>query len=207
MPGSAETLPAGFRLTATSGHSRRLPPEGKRPLRRGDAHDRRRGFQTATPVSRSLRAAQSCTRRRTTVPTTRIWTGFKVSHAPPPKPPPSHGLCQPLSRVCAPLPLPTAHEPTRGGVAELRQGRAVVAPAVKSEGVRLRTRSHARRRNPRGGNETRRQGGRAARGPPSGGSGRERSVRGKLGRLPSWLSRLMQRGGWQQSAVQGQILV
>uniref|UniRef100_A0A8C6MM64 PTPRF interacting protein alpha 2 n=1 Tax=Nothobranchius furzeri TaxID=105023 RepID=A0A8C6MM64_NOTFU len=28
MPGSAETLPAGFRLTATSGHSRRLPPEG-----------------------------------------------------------------------------------------------------------------------------------------------------------------------------------
>uniref|UniRef100_A0A669ETK2 PTPRF interacting protein alpha 2 n=1 Tax=Oreochromis niloticus TaxID=8128 RepID=A0A669ETK2_ORENI len=29
MPGSAETLPAGFRLTATSGHSRRLPPEGK----------------------------------------------------------------------------------------------------------------------------------------------------------------------------------
>ncbi|KAI3366666.1 hypothetical protein L3Q82_009348 [Scortum barcoo] len=31
MPGSAETLPAGFRLTATSGHSRRLPPEGERP--------------------------------------------------------------------------------------------------------------------------------------------------------------------------------
>lgn len=29
MPGSAETLPAGFRLTATSGHSRRLPPEGE----------------------------------------------------------------------------------------------------------------------------------------------------------------------------------
>uniref|UniRef100_A0A3Q3JMX7 SAM domain-containing protein n=1 Tax=Monopterus albus TaxID=43700 RepID=A0A3Q3JMX7_MONAL len=28
MPGSAETLPAGFRLT-TSGHSRRLPPEGE----------------------------------------------------------------------------------------------------------------------------------------------------------------------------------
>ncbi|XP_037615902.1 liprin-alpha-2 isoform X6 [Sebastes umbrosus] len=27
MPGSAETLPAGFRLTASSGHSRRLPPE------------------------------------------------------------------------------------------------------------------------------------------------------------------------------------
>ncbi|XP_026182205.1 liprin-alpha-2 isoform X11 [Mastacembelus armatus] len=27
MPGSAERLPAGFRLTATSGHSRRLPPE------------------------------------------------------------------------------------------------------------------------------------------------------------------------------------
>uniref|UniRef100_A0A9J7Z0R3 PTPRF interacting protein alpha 2 n=1 Tax=Cyprinus carpio carpio TaxID=630221 RepID=A0A9J7Z0R3_CYPCA len=27
MPGSAETLPAGFRLTATSTHSRRLPPE------------------------------------------------------------------------------------------------------------------------------------------------------------------------------------
>ncbi|XP_030004776.1 liprin-alpha-2 isoform X6 [Sphaeramia orbicularis] len=27
MPGSAETLPAGFRLTATSGHSRRLPPD------------------------------------------------------------------------------------------------------------------------------------------------------------------------------------
>uniref|UniRef100_A0A4W6BWJ8 PTPRF interacting protein alpha 2 n=1 Tax=Lates calcarifer TaxID=8187 RepID=A0A4W6BWJ8_LATCA len=34
MPGSAETLPAGFRLTATSGHSRRLPPEGEcLPLR------------------------------------------------------------------------------------------------------------------------------------------------------------------------------
>uniref|UniRef100_A0A3Q3VJN9 SAM domain-containing protein n=1 Tax=Mola mola TaxID=94237 RepID=A0A3Q3VJN9_MOLML len=31
MPGSAETLPAGFRLTATSGHSRRLPPEGRCP--------------------------------------------------------------------------------------------------------------------------------------------------------------------------------
>uniref|UniRef100_A0A672YB17 PTPRF interacting protein alpha 2 n=1 Tax=Sphaeramia orbicularis TaxID=375764 RepID=A0A672YB17_9TELE len=29
MPGSAETLPAGFRLTATSGHSRRLPPDGE----------------------------------------------------------------------------------------------------------------------------------------------------------------------------------
>uniref|UniRef100_A0A8C2DA68 PTPRF interacting protein alpha 2 n=1 Tax=Cyprinus carpio TaxID=7962 RepID=A0A8C2DA68_CYPCA len=29
MPGSAETLPAGFRLTATSAHSRRLPPEGE----------------------------------------------------------------------------------------------------------------------------------------------------------------------------------
>uniref|UniRef100_A0A8C1D4C2 PTPRF interacting protein alpha 2 n=1 Tax=Cyprinus carpio carpio TaxID=630221 RepID=A0A8C1D4C2_CYPCA len=29
MPGSAETLPAGFRLTATSTHSRRLPPEGE----------------------------------------------------------------------------------------------------------------------------------------------------------------------------------
>lgn len=28
MPGSAETLPAGFRLTTTSGHSRRMPPEG-----------------------------------------------------------------------------------------------------------------------------------------------------------------------------------
>ncbi|XP_076009711.1 liprin-alpha-2 isoform X3 [Genypterus blacodes] len=27
MPGSAETLPAGFRLTASSGHSRRLPPD------------------------------------------------------------------------------------------------------------------------------------------------------------------------------------
>ncbi|XP_038137269.1 liprin-alpha-2 isoform X5 [Cyprinodon tularosa] len=27
MPGSAETLPAGFRLTTTSGHSRRLPPD------------------------------------------------------------------------------------------------------------------------------------------------------------------------------------
>ncbi|XP_076152843.1 liprin-alpha-2 [Alosa pseudoharengus] len=27
MPGSAETLPAGFRLTTTSGHSRRMPPE------------------------------------------------------------------------------------------------------------------------------------------------------------------------------------
>uniref|UniRef100_A0A671X8Q7 PTPRF interacting protein alpha 2 n=1 Tax=Sparus aurata TaxID=8175 RepID=A0A671X8Q7_SPAAU len=36
MPGSAETLPAGFRLTATSGHSRRLPPEGKPP---GPLHD------------------------------------------------------------------------------------------------------------------------------------------------------------------------
>lgn len=32
MPGSAETLPAGFRLTTTSGHSRRLPPEGKSPF-------------------------------------------------------------------------------------------------------------------------------------------------------------------------------
>uniref|UniRef100_A0AAQ4PPE3 PTPRF interacting protein alpha 2 n=1 Tax=Gasterosteus aculeatus aculeatus TaxID=481459 RepID=A0AAQ4PPE3_GASAC len=31
MPGSAETLPAGFRLTTTSGHSRRLPPEGESP--------------------------------------------------------------------------------------------------------------------------------------------------------------------------------
>uniref|UniRef100_A0A672F6S4 PTPRF interacting protein alpha 2 n=1 Tax=Salarias fasciatus TaxID=181472 RepID=A0A672F6S4_SALFA len=31
MPGSAETLPAGFRLTATSGHSRRLPPDGEPP--------------------------------------------------------------------------------------------------------------------------------------------------------------------------------
>uniref|UniRef100_A0A8C1CXM7 PTPRF interacting protein alpha 2 n=1 Tax=Cyprinus carpio carpio TaxID=630221 RepID=A0A8C1CXM7_CYPCA len=29
MPGSAETLPAGFRLTATSAHSRRLPPESE----------------------------------------------------------------------------------------------------------------------------------------------------------------------------------
>ncbi|XP_028810883.1 liprin-alpha-2 isoform X12 [Denticeps clupeoides] len=29
MPGSAETLPAGFRLTTTSGHSRRLPPEAQ----------------------------------------------------------------------------------------------------------------------------------------------------------------------------------
>ncbi|RXN10975.1 liprin-alpha-2-like isoform X1 [Labeo rohita] len=29
MPGSAETLPAGFRLTTTSAHSRRLPPEGE----------------------------------------------------------------------------------------------------------------------------------------------------------------------------------
>ncbi|XP_048865995.1 liprin-alpha-2 isoform X2 [Brienomyrus brachyistius] len=27
MPGSAETLPAGFRVTTTSGHSRRMPPE------------------------------------------------------------------------------------------------------------------------------------------------------------------------------------
>uniref|UniRef100_A0A3Q2GLT8 PTPRF interacting protein alpha 2 n=1 Tax=Cyprinodon variegatus TaxID=28743 RepID=A0A3Q2GLT8_CYPVA len=32
MPGSAETLPAGFRLTTTSGHSRRLPPDGKSHL-------------------------------------------------------------------------------------------------------------------------------------------------------------------------------
>uniref|UniRef100_A0AAY4DSC9 SAM domain-containing protein n=1 Tax=Denticeps clupeoides TaxID=299321 RepID=A0AAY4DSC9_9TELE len=31
MPGSAETLPAGFRLTTTSGHSRRLPPEATVP--------------------------------------------------------------------------------------------------------------------------------------------------------------------------------
>ncbi|XP_029104595.1 liprin-alpha-2 isoform X1 [Scleropages formosus] len=30
MPGSAETLPAGFRLTTTSGHSRRMVPEGER---------------------------------------------------------------------------------------------------------------------------------------------------------------------------------
>uniref|UniRef100_A0A8C9VZU2 PTPRF interacting protein alpha 2 n=1 Tax=Scleropages formosus TaxID=113540 RepID=A0A8C9VZU2_SCLFO len=29
MPGSAETLPAGFRLTTTSGYSRRMPPEGE----------------------------------------------------------------------------------------------------------------------------------------------------------------------------------
>ncbi|KAG9333727.1 hypothetical protein JZ751_010624 [Albula glossodonta] len=29
MPGSAETLPAGFRLTTTSGHSRRMAPEGE----------------------------------------------------------------------------------------------------------------------------------------------------------------------------------
>ena len=39
MPGSAETLPAGFRLTATSGHSRRLPPEGKRPGPRASPPD------------------------------------------------------------------------------------------------------------------------------------------------------------------------
>uniref|UniRef100_A0A3B3R8L2 PTPRF interacting protein alpha 2 n=1 Tax=Paramormyrops kingsleyae TaxID=1676925 RepID=A0A3B3R8L2_9TELE len=30
MPGSAETLPAGFRLTATSGYSRRIPPDVQR---------------------------------------------------------------------------------------------------------------------------------------------------------------------------------
>ena len=53
MPGSAETLPAGFRLTATSGHSRRLPPEGKRPRRRG------RGFQRAAPVSARPRPSAS----------------------------------------------------------------------------------------------------------------------------------------------------
>lgn len=90
MPGSAETLPAGFRLTATSGHSRRLPPEGKGPHPCAHAPTLARGFQTATPVCRSLRAAQSCTRRRTTVPMTRIRIGFKVSPAPPPKvvPPP-----------------------------------------------------------------------------------------------------------------------
>uniref|UniRef100_A0A3Q2YLZ4 PTPRF interacting protein alpha 2 n=1 Tax=Hippocampus comes TaxID=109280 RepID=A0A3Q2YLZ4_HIPCM len=38
MPGSAETLPAGFRLTATSGHSRRLPPDaGALPIQRLDS--------------------------------------------------------------------------------------------------------------------------------------------------------------------------
>ncbi|CAG5927412.1 unnamed protein product [Menidia menidia] len=35
MPGSAETLPAGFRLTTTSGHSRRLPPEARSSRREG----------------------------------------------------------------------------------------------------------------------------------------------------------------------------
>ncbi|XP_051911767.1 liprin-alpha-2 isoform X5 [Hippocampus zosterae] len=38
MPGSAETLPAGFRLTATSGRSRRLPPDaGALPIQRLDS--------------------------------------------------------------------------------------------------------------------------------------------------------------------------
>ncbi|XP_062373679.1 liprin-alpha-2 [Sardina pilchardus] len=38
MPGSAETLPAGFRLTTTSGHSRRMPPEvGPSAVQRLDA--------------------------------------------------------------------------------------------------------------------------------------------------------------------------
>ncbi|TNM91627.1 hypothetical protein fugu_020007 [Takifugu bimaculatus] len=59
MPGSAETLPAGFRLTTTSGHSRRLPPEGKSPSPRRIAREKRRrctcGFKnTPPPVSRSL---------------------------------------------------------------------------------------------------------------------------------------------------------
>ncbi|XP_072233989.1 liprin-alpha-2 isoform X2 [Leuresthes tenuis] len=38
MPGSAETLPAGFRLTTTSGHSRRLPPEGESLPHTHDLH-------------------------------------------------------------------------------------------------------------------------------------------------------------------------
>ncbi|XP_029317555.1 LOW QUALITY PROTEIN: liprin-alpha-2 [Cottoperca gobio] len=38
MPGSAETLPAGFRLTASAGHSRRLPPEvGSSTVQRMDS--------------------------------------------------------------------------------------------------------------------------------------------------------------------------
>ncbi|XP_063761417.1 liprin-alpha-2 isoform X3 [Eleginops maclovinus] len=38
MPGSAETLPAGFRLTASAGHSRRLPPEvGSATVQRMDS--------------------------------------------------------------------------------------------------------------------------------------------------------------------------
>uniref|UniRef100_H2UX54 PTPRF interacting protein alpha 2 n=1 Tax=Takifugu rubripes TaxID=31033 RepID=H2UX54_TAKRU len=54
MPGSAETLPAGFRLTTTSGHSRRLPPEGKSPSPRGIAREKRRrctcGFKNTPPL-------------------------------------------------------------------------------------------------------------------------------------------------------------
>lgn len=54
MPGSAETLPAGFRLTTTSGHSRRLPPEGKSPSPRHIAGEKRRrctcGFKNTPPL-------------------------------------------------------------------------------------------------------------------------------------------------------------
>lgn len=54
MPGSAETLPAGFRLTTTSGHSRRLPPEGKSPFPRRIAREKRRrcscGFKNTPPL-------------------------------------------------------------------------------------------------------------------------------------------------------------
>lgn len=90
MPGSAETLPAGFRLTA-SGHPRRLPPEGE-PLISDSPSS---GFMSAgrsgsqllprwikqLSVTMSL-ALQSSMRRWTTVPTTCIWIGFKVSYNP-----------------------------------------------------------------------------------------------------------------------------
>lgn len=92
MPGSAETLPAGFRLTATSGHSRRLPPEGKSLFLRPPPPPTRRSTMAPWISNRHpcfsfspTAAVQSCTRRRTTVLTRRIPIGFKVSHAPPPK--------------------------------------------------------------------------------------------------------------------------
>ncbi|XP_048864348.1 liprin-alpha-2-like isoform X1 [Brienomyrus brachyistius] len=39
MPGSAETLPAGFRLTATSGYSRRMPPDALYEVRDDSTDD------------------------------------------------------------------------------------------------------------------------------------------------------------------------
>ncbi|KAA8580301.1 hypothetical protein FQN60_005836 [Etheostoma spectabile] len=102
MPGSAETLPAGFRLTATSGHSRRLPPEGKcLSLHLNSSTGR---FYKATvnptcctahlsagvaapccvvtlslvPSDSVMAAPQSSMRRWMTVLTTCIWIGFKL---------------------------------------------------------------------------------------------------------------------------------